>query len=62
MTLTRRRLLAGTVAALALPLVACSTGPAGQTGEASPAASTDAFPVTVTHAFGKTTIPAAPTR
>lgn len=54
----------------AFPLAACGNGSSGSAGTASgspagtasgsPAA--DAFPVTVPHAFGSTTIPKAPTR
>ncbi|WP_375432043.1 iron-siderophore ABC transporter substrate-binding protein [uncultured Friedmanniella sp.] len=62
MTLTRRHLLAtAAVAAIGLPLAACSTGPSNTAAPAAPAASA-AYPVTVTHAFGETTITAPPTR
>jgi iron complex transport system substrate-binding protein len=51
------------VAALVLPLVACSTGTTDDTGGSSTAsADADAFPVTIDHAFGTTTIKKPPTR
>ncbi len=56
--------LAGSLALI--PLAGCSTGDAGTTSSPapSPAASgaTDSFPVTITHKFGTTTIPAAPSK
>lgn len=61
------RLVPAALAATVL-LAACSTGPSGSSGaaeEGDPAPSTaasDAFPVTVEHAFGETTIPAEPQR
>ncbi|NUS53081.1 MAG: iron-siderophore ABC transporter substrate-binding protein [Nocardioidaceae bacterium] len=61
---TLRQLLPAAVAALALPLAACSTG--STTDTAAPAADrsveADAFPVTIDHRFGSTTIEKAPTR
>lgn len=61
---SRRRLLA--VAPLAaLALAACSTGPTGGTAPAaagSASAEAAAFPVTVEHAHGSTTVSAPPTR
>ncbi|GAB3596393.1 ABC transporter substrate-binding protein [Angustibacter peucedani] len=61
---TRLRGLAAATLAL-LALAACSTGPA-DAGSASSAGATsaapDAFPVTVEHAFGSTTIPRLPQR
>ena len=55
--------LAAAAAAALLSLTACSTGPADSTGSAAaPAASADAFPVTVKHAFGETTIAQQPDR
>lgn len=62
MNLTRRRVLAAAVAALTLPLAACSTGPTDTRGEASATPAASAYPVTIPHAFGETTIPAPPTR
>ncbi len=50
------------VAAAALTLTGCSTGPAGQAADASGAPANDAFPVTIQHAFGETTISDEPTR
>ncbi|WP_375423032.1 ABC transporter substrate-binding protein [uncultured Friedmanniella sp.] len=63
MPLTRRQLL-GSAAAVtaALPLAACSTGPTTTSQPAASAPASAAYPVTVKHAFGETTIPAAPTR
>ena len=66
MSLRPRRLAAVAAAAL-LSLTACSTGPGDSTGEAAaPAAESapaaDAFPVTVEHAFGETTIDKQPKR
>lgn len=55
--------LAAAAAAALLSLTACSTGPADSTpSAAAPAASADAFPVTVKHAFGETTIATQPER
>lgn len=63
---SRRRLLAAAPAlALAVALGACSTGPTGGTGAASSAGSgadASAYPVTLTHAHGETTIEEPPTR
>ena len=67
----RRHLLATLVVAAATALTACTTGPAGTAPDgadegAAPAAETgaaaDAFPVTITHAFGETTIEEEPAR
>ncbi len=62
---SRRHLLAA-VPALALVLAGCATGPtdAGGTGSASAGAAADpaAYPVTISHAHGTTTIEKAPTR
>lgn len=68
----RTRLVAGMVTALALLVAGCattgtqtqgSTATGGETGDASPAAaSKDAFPVTIQHAFGSTTIKQPPER
>ncbi|QWZ07052.1 iron-siderophore ABC transporter substrate-binding protein [Nocardioides panacis] len=54
-------------AVLALLLAACSTGTTDGATQATPAgtgssADPDAFPVTINHVFGSTTIPEAPTR
>ena len=67
MPLTRRRLLAGTAAALtALALAGCSstspTDAQDTTGSSSAGASADAFPVTIEHALGTTTITTRPER
>jgi iron complex transport system substrate-binding protein len=58
----RTRLAAA--AAVALLLSACSTGATGGKDDSSPGASADAaaFPVTVKHVYGDTTISKAPTR
>ncbi len=61
---SRRHLLA-LAPALAMALTACSTGPVDGGGTADPAATTAdaaAYPVTIEHAHGATTIEAAPTR
>jgi len=64
---SRRHLLAA-APALALVLAACSTGPSGPTdggaGSASAAAGSDpaAYPVSVSHVHGETTIEKVPTR
>ncbi|MCA9879583.1 MAG: hypothetical protein KC442_17445, partial [Thermomicrobiales bacterium] len=56
---TRRQLVAGAAVALAsLPRLAVAQA----TPEASPAADAGAFPVTITHAYGETTIPTLPER
>ncbi|GAA1100336.1 MULTISPECIES: ABC transporter substrate-binding protein [Pseudonocardia] len=49
---------------LLLALAGCSSGGSGDAAQPAPAddAPTGAFPVTLTHAFGQTTIPAAPQR
>ena len=63
---SRRQLFAAAPFAAALALAGCSTGPSD--GAAAPAASgtssaaVDAFPVTIAHAHGETTIEQAPTR
>ena len=62
---SRRHVLAAAPAAALLALAACTTGPSGGTGVAtgaSAAADAAAFPVTVTHAHGSTTVAKAPTR
>lgn len=60
------RLVAASAAALlALSVAACSTGASGSTDAAAPASSgvdAGAFPVTIEHAHGSTTIEKAPTR
>ena len=62
---SRRHLLAA-APALVLALAGCATGPtdAGSTGAPSAVASgaAGAYPVTISHAHGTTTIPKAPTR
>ncbi len=51
------------LAAAALTLSACSTGPASSTTDASGSSSSNSqFPVTIEHAFGETTIEKQPTR
>lgn len=64
--LSRRGLLGLTgLAAIAATASACSTGPTGSGTagtQAGSAASSAAFPVTVRHAYGETTIAAAPQR
>ncbi|GAY08787.1 ABC transporter substrate-binding protein [Pseudonocardia sp. N23] len=61
-----RRTIAGAAIAVAtLAVAACgggSTGGAPATTSAPAAAAGDSFPVTITHKFGTTTVPAAPTR
>jgi iron complex transport system substrate-binding protein len=61
---SRRRLLAAAPALALLALAACSTGPAGATGSTTGPAATSsaAYPVTVAHAHGETTIDTAPMR
>lgn len=62
---SRRHVLAAAPAAALLALAACSTGPASGTTATSGAGSSAAaaaFPVTVRHAHGSTTIEKAPTR
>ncbi|GAA4117310.1 ABC transporter substrate-binding protein [Knoellia locipacati] len=66
--LTRRSLVAAAASGVAaLALTACSTGPSSE-ASADPATTNasavdkDAFPTTVTHAFGETTISAEPKR
>ena len=62
--MNRTRLAAAAAAVLALALSACSTGATGASDDSSAAAGTDAsaFPVTVKHVYGETTITKAPTR
>ncbi|GAA4345082.1 iron-siderophore ABC transporter substrate-binding protein [Angustibacter luteus] len=63
MTSTRLRGAIAAAAVAVLALGACSTGSAGSTDEAATApAAADAFPVTITHAFGETTIAKQPQR
>ncbi|HSO91285.1 MAG TPA: iron-siderophore ABC transporter substrate-binding protein [Arthrobacter sp.] len=51
------------LAAVALSLSACSTGPASSTAADAPSQpASSAFPVTINHVFGETTIPEQPTR
>ncbi|MDP9980638.1 iron complex transport system substrate-binding protein [Pseudarthrobacter oxydans] len=68
-TVPRRRFLRATgqataaLAAVALSLTACSTGPANSTAADAPSQSaSSAFPVTIKHVFGETTIKEQPTR
>ena len=60
----RTRWTALAAAVVVLPLTACSTGTTDGASRASATASADpdAFPVTIDHAFGSTTIEQAPTR
>ena len=67
--LPRRRFLRATgqaaavLAAVALSLTACSTGPANSTAAEAPSQSaSSAFPVTIKHAFGETVIKEQPKR
>lgn len=56
---------AAVLAAVALTMSACSTGPAGSAAGSAPAASqsaSSAFPVTIKHVFGETTIKEQPKR
>jgi iron complex transport system substrate-binding protein len=69
LTATRRTLFksagkaTAVLAAAALTLSACSTGPASSTPDASTAGSSStAFPVTIKHVYGETTIEKQPTR
>jgi iron complex transport system substrate-binding protein len=65
MTTLPRRVALALAAALAVPaLAACSTGSteAQDTPEAQTKAEADAFPVTIDHAYGETTIEEEPTR
>lgn len=59
-----RRTIAGSAIAVAMLAVAACGGGSTEapTTTAPPAASGDSFPVTITHKFGTTTVPAAPTR
>ena len=51
------------LAAAALTLSACSTGPASSAGDASASSSSSSqFPVTIEHVYGETTIEKQPTR
>ncbi|WP_120519523.1 iron-siderophore ABC transporter substrate-binding protein [Arthrobacter celericrescens] len=50
------------LAAVALSLTACSTGPANSTQNASATAAADQFPVTIKNVFGETTIKEQPKR
>lgn len=60
---SRRIVTAAAVAATAALLAGCSAGaPNDDAGSASPAAGGGAFPVTIEHAYGETTIPSAPER
>ena len=62
---SRRHVLLAAPAIALLALAGCSTGPAGggaSTTAASAAADASAYPVTITHAHGSTTITKAPTR
>lgn len=62
---SRLRSLVAVAAAAVLSLSACSTGPAGSgtpTGNSSASADAEAFPVTIEHAFGETTLAEKPER
>jgi iron complex transport system substrate-binding protein len=65
-SLVRRAAGAGALLLVAASLASCSTGSTSSAGAAAPTASTTAepgaFPVTVRHAFGRTTIEREPTR
>ena len=50
------------LAAAALVLTSCSSGPDGETGGSAPGSSSGAFPVTVPTAFGEVTVDGEPTR
>ena len=50
------------LAAVALSLTGCSTGPAASATQRATEAGASAFPVTIKHAFGETTIKAQPQR
>ncbi|KNC18428.1 ABC transporter substrate-binding protein [Arthrobacter sp. RIT-PI-e] len=66
MSPSRLRSLAAVAAIAALSLSACSTGPAGTNpapvGDSTASADPDAFPVTIEHAFGETTLSERPER
>ncbi|MFP5313736.1 MAG: iron-siderophore ABC transporter substrate-binding protein [Actinomycetes bacterium] len=53
---------AAVLAAAALALSGCSTGPASPAADAGSPASSTAFPVTIKHVYGETTIEKQPTR
>ena len=53
---------AAVLAAAALTLSACSTGPASSVADATSSSSSAQFPVTIDHVFGQTTIEKQPTR
>ena len=62
-TLTRRMLLAGSLSAAALAgLTACNSSAAPGTGTEAAGPAASVFPVTVTHKYGDTVIPAEPLR
>ena len=64
MALFRMRRAAAVAAVAALSLSACSTGSAGGEADAGSgsSAAADAFPVTIEHVYGETTIDSAPER
>lgn len=63
MALSRVRGMLAAAAVVLLSVSACSTGPAdGSTGGETAAGSSDAFPVTIEHAFGETVIEEQPER
>src|SRR5687767_9076094 len=62
---SRRRLALAILAALSLLTILAACGDddsAGSSGDAAEAGTTDAFPITIEHAFGETVIEKAPER
>ena len=62
MPLSRTKALAALLAAVATAAALTSCAPAAENTDGAPAVDSDAFPVTVEHAYGDTTIPEQPQR